>query len=105
MIGRVWRGWTSPQNAERYEDLLRQQILPEICRVDGCQGAYLLRQDGKDAVEFVVVTFFESLEAVRAFAGEDYTIAVIPPEARPLLARFCQTAQHYHVIDKPGWAR
>jgi heme-degrading monooxygenase HmoA len=101
MIGRLWRGWTTVENADTYERLLRQHVLPGIHRVDGYQGAYLLRQDGKDEVEFVTVTFFESLDAVRAFAGTDYTRAVVPAEARQLLIRFDETSLHYQVIMTP----
>lgn len=101
MIGRIWRGWTTREHADSYEKLLREHILPSIHRVDGYQGAYLLRQDGADEAEFVTVTFFESLDTVRAFAGADYTRAVVPPEARQLLSRFDQTVLHYQVIMTP----
>lgn len=71
VIARVWHGWTSHDNADAYEVLLRTKILPGIHRVDGYVGAYLLRRDERDEVEFVTLTFFETLDAVRAFAGED----------------------------------
>lgn len=101
MITRLWHGWTSKENAGAYEELLRTKILPGIHRVQGYEGAYLLRRELEDEVEFVTLTMFESMEAVRAFAGERYEVAVVPPEARALLSRFDQTSIHYETILKP----
>jgi heme-degrading monooxygenase HmoA len=101
MITRLWHGWTSKENAGAYEELLRTKVLPAIHRVQGYEGAYLLRRELEDEVEFVTLTMFESMEAVRAFAGEDYEVAVVPPEARALLSRFDQTSIHYETILKP----
>jgi heme-degrading monooxygenase HmoA len=101
MIARLWHGWTTRQNADVYEDLLRTRILPGIHRVHGYKGSYLLRKDGEDEVEFVTFTLFESMDAVREFAGEDYRTAVIPPEARRLLSRFDATSEHYETVLAP----
>jgi heme-degrading monooxygenase HmoA len=97
MIARLWHGWTSRENAEAYEALLRGEILPGIHRVAGYRGAHLLRRDREDEVEFVTLTLFDSLDAVRAFAGEDFEMAVVSQEARKLLARFDQRSMHYEV--------
>lgn len=95
MISRVWHGWTKPENAAAYEALLRSEILPGIHRVPGFRGATLLtRHDGAE-VEFVTITRFDDLDAVRAFAGEDYTRAVIAPDAEPLLSRYEARSTHY----------
>lgn len=102
MIARLWHGWTTRGNADAYEELLRSKILPGIHRVTGYRGAYLLRKDSGEEVAFVTLTLFESLQAVRAFAGEDYEVAVVPPEARQLLSRFDQRSKHYQVIAEPG---
>ena len=67
----------------------------------GYRGAYLLRRDVKEGVEFVTLTFFDSLEAVRAFAGEEYEVAVVPPEARKLLSRFDEKSTHYDTVVTP----
>jgi antibiotic biosynthesis monooxygenase (ABM) superfamily enzyme len=72
MISRIWHGWTSRANANAYENLLRKEVLPGIHRVRGFKGAHLLRRDANDEVEFVTITRFDSLEAVKEFAGEDY---------------------------------
>ncbi|HZQ69944.1 MAG TPA: antibiotic biosynthesis monooxygenase [Terriglobales bacterium] len=101
MIARVWHGWTTPQNADAYESLLKTKVLPGIHRVPGYRGAHLLRRNAGAEVEFITITLFDSLEAVRAFAGEDYETAVIIPEAHRLLARFDQKAVHYESRMNP----
>jgi hypothetical protein len=101
MISRLWRGWTTIDNADAYEKLLRTTILPGIHRVRGYRGAYLLRRDGAQEVEFVTLTLWESMDAVRAFAGDDYETAVVPPAARALLARFDPMSLHYKTLLTP----
>ena len=100
MISRLWHGWTKRENADAYEELLRSEVLPGIHRVKGFKGAHLLRRDVKDKeeVEFVTLTIFESIEAVKRFAGEDYEVAVILPEARKLLSRFDARSAHYETV-------
>lgn len=97
MIARHWRGWTKTHNADAYEALLRDRILPGLKSIPGCEGGYLLRSDGFEEVEFVVLNFFESIEAVKLFAGPDYAMAVFEPDARQLLSRVEPTASHYEV--------
>jgi heme-degrading monooxygenase HmoA len=98
VIARLWRGWTSPENADAYEEFLRQEMFPSIHRVPGFLGADLLRREDGDEVAFVTITRFESLAAVRAFAGDDYEQAVIEPEARRLLAHNDERSEHYEVV-------
>src|SRR5579872_3583085 len=97
MIARHWRGWTEVENADAYENLLRDKVLSLLKGVDGYRGGYVLRNDGARDVEFVVVNMFDTLDAVKRFAGEDYTVAVFEPEARRLLSRIEPTAMHYEV--------
>jgi heme-degrading monooxygenase HmoA len=97
----LWHGWTTREHADAYERLLVTKILPGIHRVAGYQGAYLLRRDVPEGVEFVTLTLFESLEAVRAFAGADLEVAVVPPDARALLSRFDERSVHFDVVMKP----
>ncbi|HEX2224422.1 MAG TPA: antibiotic biosynthesis monooxygenase [Thermoanaerobaculia bacterium] len=102
MIGRIWHGWTTPENADRYENLLRTEIFPAIRAkgVAGYRGIQLLRRPlFADEVEFVTIMWFDSLDAVRKFAGEDYETAHVPPKARELLARFDARSQHYEVRE------
>lgn len=85
------------KNAEAYEALLRDKVLPGLREIEGYKGGYILRSDGPCEVEFVVVNFFESLEDVKRFAGPDYRIAVFEPEAKKLLRRAEPFAMHYQV--------
>jgi heme-degrading monooxygenase HmoA len=101
VIARLWHGWARGANADRYEALLRAEILPGIHRIEGFLGAYLLRRDVDEEIEFVTVTLWQSLDAVRAFAGEDYEAAVVPPEARALLSRFDERSTHYETLVEP----
>jgi len=104
MISRVWHGWTSRKNADAYEELLRTEIFSGIAKrsIQGYRGIHLLRRDVDDGVEFVTIMWFDSLDAVRAFAGEDYEVAVVPAKARQLLGRFDSRSAHYQVIVTPA---
>jgi hypothetical protein len=103
MISRVWHGWTSREHADAYERLLLTTILPGIdARLPaGYRGAWLYRRDLGDEIEFVTTMHFDSLDAVRAFAGDDYETAVVPPAARALLSRFDARSAHYDVVRTP----
>ena len=103
MIGRIWHGWTKPENAERYERLLKEEILPGIAakKVPGYRGIQLFRRPaGDEEVEFVTIMWFDSLEAVRQFSGEDYERAYVPQKAREVLARFDERSQHYEIRER-----
>ena len=101
MIARIWQGWTSPENADAYEEFLRTTMFPSIHKVDGFRGADLLRRDEGSEIAFITVTRFESLDAVKRFAGDDYERAVVEPEAQRLLSRFDERSAHYElVIDR-----
>ena len=102
MIGRLWHCWTTRENAKAYETLLRSEILPGIDRIPGYRGASLFRRDLGKEVEFVTLTVFASLDSVRAFAGTDYEVSVVPPEARRLLARFDRRSEHYQIVLEVG---
>lgn len=97
MIARHWRGWTKTGDADAYENLLSNKVLPGLRNVKGYRGGYVLRKDGIEEVEFVVVNFFDSLDAVRKFAGPDYSVAVFEPEAKRLLSKIEPIAIHYEV--------
>jgi len=99
MISRIWHGWTTASNADAYEALLKSEIFLGIQnrRIAGYRGIQLFRRDLKDDVEFVTIMWFDTLDAVRAFAGEDYEAALVPPKARELLSRFDTRSQHYEV--------
>jgi heme-degrading monooxygenase HmoA len=95
---RYWRGSTAPENADAYEAYLRARLFPKLVRIRGFHGASVLRRDVAQGVEFVTLTQFESLDAVRAFAGTDYERAVIGAEARRLLNDADDLARHYEVV-------
>ncbi len=101
MIARMWHGWTTPANAAPYEKLLREEILPAIGarKIAGFRGSRLLRRDHGHEAEFVTIIEFDSVDAIRAFSGDDYEKAVIPAKAAPLLKRYDERAQHYIVIQ------
>jgi antibiotic biosynthesis monooxygenase (ABM) superfamily enzyme len=102
VIARIWHGWTSRENADAYERFLREQMFPSIHRVPGFVGADLLRRDDGAEIAFITITRFESLDSVRAFAGDDYEQAVIEPEAEALLSRHDDRSQHYDVAIENG---
>lgn len=93
MIARLWHGWTSPANADAYDAMLRGEILPGIHRIDGYEGAWLLRRDDGNEVEFITMTLWKSWDAIEQFAGGSG--AVIYPKAHALLTRFDEQSVHY----------
>ena len=97
MIARHWRGWTRVENAEAYEELLKSKVLPGLKKIEGYRGGYIFRSDETEEAEFVVVNFFESVAAVERFAGPNYAVPVIEPEAKALLSRVEPIAKHYQV--------
>ncbi len=105
MISRIWHGWTTPENADIYEALLKSEIFVGIQgrRISGYRGIHLFRRNVGDEVEFITVMWFDSIDAVRAFAGEDYEAAVVPQSARAVLSHFDERSQHYEVrVDMPA---
>lgn len=107
MIARLWHGWTTSQNADAYENLLVTEIFPGIAskEVAGYYGIRLLRRPVGDEVEFITVMKFESIDAVREFAGDDHEIAYVPEKARALLNRFDERAQHYEIAGDIAYAK
>ena len=97
MITRLWRGWTTRGNADSDERLLGEEILPAIAArlPEGYGGARVFRREVAEGVEFLTMLTFDSMEVVRAFAGEDLERAHVPEKARALLSRFDERAQHY----------
>src|SRR5262245_16561441 len=99
MICRIWHGWTTHANADAYERLLREEVFVGIAgrHIAGFHGIELLRRTVGDEVEFQTMMWFDSLDAVRTFAGEAYEEAVVPPAARAVLAHFDARSAHYDV--------
>jgi antibiotic biosynthesis monooxygenase (ABM) superfamily enzyme len=98
MIARIWHGWTKQADAKTYEKMLRDEIFPGIAarNIDGYRGAELLIREDGDEVEFVTLLRFDSMDAVKEFAGPNETKPVIFPGVEKLLTRM-ESARHYRV--------
>ncbi len=103
MITRIWHGWTTPENAPAYEQLLRNEIFPAIAarNVPGYLGISLCKRSSGDECEFITIMWFDSIDAVRSFAGDQYETAVVPPRARAVLKRFDAQSAHYDTPVPP----
>jgi heme-degrading monooxygenase HmoA len=99
MIARHWRGLVKRERADAYVEHLQSKTLPQLVQLAGFHDARVLRRDLPQGVEFLVVTIWESLDAIRAFAGNDVERAVVPPEARDMMIEYDRAARHYEVVD------
>jgi hypothetical protein len=99
MIGRIWHGWTTPGNADKYESLLKEEIFVGIQErhIQHFKSIQLLRREIGEEVEFVTIMLFDSLDDVREFAGDEYEVAVVPAKARAVLSHFDVRSQHYEI--------
>ena len=100
MIARVWHGATKPEHADAYEAMLKPELLPGLSQVPGFQGSYLLRRPNGTEVEFITIILWESVDALKAFAGEDYEVSIIPEERKRYLSRHEDRAAHYEVVAR-----
>jgi len=100
MIARIWHGWTKRSDAQKYEQLLHEEIFPGIAqrKIPGYHGAELFTREDADEVEFLTLLRFDSMEAVETFAGPDSGRPVIYPKAEPLLIRMDERSQHYRIV-------
>ena len=102
MICRLWRGWTTPDNAGPYERIVRGEVIPgiEARKIPGFRHIDLMRRDLGDEVEFQTLMWFDSLDSIVAFMGEDYAVSHVPAAAQAVLKRFDERAAHFEVIDR-----
>ena len=102
MICRLWRGWTTPANAGAYERIVRGEVIPaiEAQRIAGFLHIDLMRREAGDEIEFQTLMWFESLDSIRVFMGEDYAVSHVPEAARAVLSRFDARAVHFEVIER-----
>ena len=100
-VKRIWHGWTSIENADIYQNLLHDEVIPgiEAKNIPGFLSIEVLRKDFDNEVEFVTIMTFESLQSVIDFQGEDYERAYVPDSAKKVLEKWDQTAAHYEIID------
>ena len=103
MISRVWHGWTTFEDADAYQHVVSTEVLPGIAarNIAGFRGAHLLRRQLEEEVEFATIIWFDSIDNVRDFMGDDYEVAHVPPRAQAVLSRFEDRAQHYDVLLTP----
>lgn len=101
MIVRIWNGWTTFENADKYEQLLKDEIFPDIAamNVAGYKKIQLLRRQLEKEVEFTTIMWFDSWDAVKKFAGEDYKKSYVPDKAHEVLSHFNDVARHYEVKE------
>ena len=99
MIARHWRGLVRRDRAAAYVEHLQSETLPQLVQLAGFHDAKVLRRDLSEGAEFLVVTIWESIDSIRAFAGNDVESAVVPPKARDMMIEYDRKARHYDVVD------
>ena len=99
MVARIWHGYTTPENADAYENFLKKEFLPavEAKKIPGYKRFELLRKNRTDEISFITIMWFESIDHIRSFAGDDYEKAVVHPKAQALLKRYDSVSEHYEV--------
>ncbi len=102
MIARIWHGWTSPENAPKYENILINEVIPSIedKKIEGFRNISVLKRTLKGEIEFITIMRFDNLECVKKFMGENYKQSYVPQKAREVLSRYDTAAQHYDLIDE-----
>jgi heme-degrading monooxygenase HmoA len=100
-VKRIWHGWTTPENANKYQELLKNEVFPgiEAKKIPGYQSIELFRRDLENESEFITIMTFESIKSVIAFQGEDYEKSYVPDRARQILKRWEHTAVHYELVE------
>jgi antibiotic biosynthesis monooxygenase (ABM) superfamily enzyme len=101
-VCRLWRGWTTPENADAYERIVRGDVIADIeaRRIPGFRHIDLMKRHLGDEVEFQTLMWFDSLDAIKAFMGEDYSVSHVPAAAQAVLSRFDERAVHFDVLDR-----
>jgi hypothetical protein len=101
-VKRIWHGWTTPENADAYQELLHKEVFPgiESKRIDGYRCVELFRMDQGAEVEFMTIMTFDSIESVKTFQGKEYEKSYVPDKALKLLKRWDEKAAHYNAVEK-----
>jgi len=99
MVARIWRGYTVPENADAYERFLKEEFMPSVeeKKIPGYKRFELMRKNGVDEISFITIMWFDSIEHIKNFAGNDYEKAVVHPKAQALLKRYDTVSEHYEV--------
>lgn len=100
-IKRIWHGWTTRDNADKYQTVLLNEVIPgiEAKRIPGFQRIEVLRKDNGEEIEFVTIMTFDSLQNVKDFQGEDYTRCYVPEIAQAVLKRWDSHSTHYDAVE------
>ena len=99
MISRHWRGVAKPDRAEAYVDHLRHDTFPSLARIPGFIHASILRREVTTGTEFQIVTVWDSVDAIKAFAGEQLDVAVVPASVQAMMSRYDERVVHYEITD------
>ena len=101
-VCRLWRGWTTPDKADTYERVVRGEVIPgiEARNIPGFRHIDLMKRDLGHEVEFMTCMWFDSIESIKAFTGEDYSVSHVPAAAQAVLTRFDARAAHFEVLDR-----
>ena len=101
-VCRLWRGWTTPENAAAYERIVRGEVIPgiEARRIPGFRHIDLMKRDLGGEIAFQTLMWFDSVDAIRAFMGEDYDVSHVPAAAQAVLSRFDERAAHFELLDR-----
>jgi heme-degrading monooxygenase HmoA len=102
MIARIWRGITREHDQDTYFEYLQKTGLREYAAVPGNLGVWVLRRVREGKAEFVLISFWESYDAIKRFAGADYEKAVYYPEDNKFLLAMEPHVAHYEVLSQPG---
>ncbi len=100
MIARIWKGRAIPAKAPAYFRHVTETVFPSLAKLAGHRGAWLLRREAEEQIEFIALTLWDSVDAIKAFAGDDISVAIVEPEGRAALAAFDNFASHYEVAFK-----
>lgn len=100
MISRHWHGIVKTDQADAYVVYLLSETFPGLRQIQGFLGAEILKREVPEGIEFLIVTRWASIDAVRAFAGEDPGDAVVSPKAQAMMVDYDRVVQHYHVVSK-----
>lgn len=101
MIARIWHGWTTPENADVYYQVLTETVIPQIesYKMEGYHKIEVLRREHSNETEFITIMYFDSLELIKQFVGDDYEVAHVPEAAQKVLKRWDERSQHYELKD------
>lgn len=100
MISRHWKGVAKPEEADHYIHHLQNDTFPKLARIGGFIRASVLRRSTVQGTEFLVVTTWQSIEAIRQFAGESVHIAVVPPEVQAMMVDYDREVAHYEIVEE-----